>query len=186
MTKCLPRIHIGVNTLLLFAFLLVFDRSLTILIPLAAALLHELGHISVMLLCGVSVRRIDITLFGAEISGGCLDNAKKAARIAIYSAGAAVNLLSGCIGEALGLRFFADCSFALAAVNLLPIKTLDGGCIVNTIFEDVGCGQFIIELLSALSLFVLWLAAAYVLLLCGGNLSLMAFIAYLFVTLYLD
>ena len=43
----------------------------------------------------------------------------------------------------------------------------------------------IIRLLSGLSLFLLWLAASYLLLLSGGNLSLLMLIVYLFVTIYL-
>ena len=186
MTRCLPRVRVGANTLLLLAFLAIFDRSLAVLVPLAAALLHELGHIAVMLSCGVAVRRIDIGLFGAEISGDSIEGARKVVRIAVYAAGAAANLATGLIAELLGFEFFADCSYALAAVNLLPIKTLDGGCIVSTLLCDLTHGRIIAELLSGLSLFLLWLAASYLLLLCGGNLSLLAFMIYLFVTIYLS
>ncbi len=175
MTRRLPRVRVSANTLLLIAFLAIFDRGFTLLVPLLAALLHELGHIVVMLCCGIEIRQIKVSLFGAEISGADVEGTGRAAQIAVYAAGAAVNLVCGLIAECFGFGFFAGCSYALAAVNLLPIETLDGGCIIAAI----------IRLLSGLSLFLLWLAASYLLLLSGGNLSLLMLIVYLFVTIYL-
>lgn len=177
--------RVSANTLLLIAFLAIFDRRFTLLVPLLAALLHELGHIAVMLCCKIGIRRINLSLFGAEISGADVECAGRAAQIAVYAAGAAANLVCGFVAERFGFGFFADCSYALAAVNLLPIETLDGGCIVAAMFSDCKYGHIIIRLLSGLSLFLLWLAASYLLLLYGGNLSLLMLIVYLFVTIYL-
>lgn len=147
--------------------------------------MHELGHIAVMLCCKIRIRRINLSLFGAEISGADVECAGRAAQIAVYAAGAAANLVCGLVAERFGFGFFADCSYALAAVNLLPIETLDGGCIVAAMLSDCKYGHIIIRLFSGLSLFLLWLAASYLLLLSGGNLSLLMLIVYLFVTIYL-
>ena len=177
--------RVSANTLLLIAFLAIFDRRFTLLVPLLAALLHELGHIVVMLCLKIEIRQVSFSLFGAEISGADIGSAGRAAQIAVYAAGAAANLVCGLVAECFGFGFFADCSYALAAVNLLPIETLDGGCIVAAVFSDCKYGHIIIRLLSGLSLFLLWLAASYLLLLSGGNLSLLMLIVYLFVTIYL-
>ena len=185
MTRRLPRVRVSANTLLLIAFLAIFDRGFTLLVPLLAALLHELGHIAVMLCCNIGIRRINLSLFGAEISGADIGSAGRAAQIAVYAAGAAANLVCGLVAECFGFGFFADCSYALAAVNLLPIETLDGGCIVAAMLSDCKYGHIIIRLFSGLSLFLLWLASSYLLLLYGGNLSLLMLIVYLFVTIYL-
>lgn len=185
MTRRLPRVRVSANTLLLIAFLAIFDRGFTLLVPLLAALLHELGHIAVMLCCNIGIRRINLSLFGAEISGADIGSAGRAAQIAVYAAGAAANLVCGLVAECFGFGFFAGCSYALAAVNLLPIQTLDGGCIVAAMLSDCKYGHIIIRLFSGLSLFLLWLAASYLLLLSGGNLSLLMLIVYLFVTIYL-
>lgn len=184
-TRRLPRVRVSANTLLLVAFLAIFDRGFTLIVPLLAALLHELGHIVVMLCCGIEIRQIKVSLFGAEISGADVERAGRAAQIAVYAAGAAANLVCGLVAECFGFGFFADCSYALAAVNLLPIETLDGGCIVAAVFSNCKYGHIIIRLLSGLSLFLLWLASSYLLLLYGGNLSLLMLIVYLFVTIYL-
>ena len=71
------------------------------------------------------------------------------------------------------------------SIDLHVRETLDGGCIVAAVFSDCKYGHIIIRLLSGLSLFILWLAASYLLLLYGGNLSLLMLIVYLFVTIYL-
>lgn len=185
MTRRLPRVRVSANTLLLIAFLAIFDRGFTLLVPLLAALLHELGHIVVMLCCGIEIRQIKVSLFGAEISGADVERAGRAAQIAVYTAGAAANLVCGTCRRGARIRVFAGCSYALAAVNLLPIETLDGGCIVAAVFSNCKYGHIIIHLFSGLSLFLLWLASSYLLLLYGGNLSLLMLIVYLFVTIYL-
>ena len=184
-TRRLPRVRVSANTLLLIAFLAIFDRGFTLLVPLLAALLHELGHIVVMLCLKIEIRQVSLSLFGAEISGADIGSAGRAAQIAVYAAGAAANLVCGLVAECFGFGFFADCSYALAAVNLLPIQTLDGGCIVAAVFSNCKYGHIIMHLFSGLSLFLLWLASSYLLLLYGGNLSLLMLIVYLFVTIYL-
>lgn len=63
MTRRLPRVRVSANTLLLVAFLAIFDRGFTLIVPLLAALMHELGHIVVMLCCGIEIRQIKVSLF---------------------------------------------------------------------------------------------------------------------------
>lgn len=87
----------------------------------------------------------------------------------------------------LGGKFFAACSFALAVLNLLPIRTLDGGCIFETICVRLFpiYADTVVDIVSGTFIFILWLISVYLLLLAGGNISLMLFCMYMFVTLYL-
>ncbi len=185
-----PKVRVHAATVLLIACLVMLDGTFMALVPICAVLCHELGHIFVMRLLGVFVGEIEVTLFGAEIRS-VPRMLNTAGEIAVYSAGAAANILTAgavyflFLGE--WATLFVICSLSLAVFNLLPIKTLDGGCI----FEAV-CQRFASQLADKLSsavstatLLVLWLAAVYLLLLCGGNLSLMLFCIYMFVNLYL-
>ena len=103
---------------------------------------------------------------------------------AVYLAGPLINLICGAVAAAVGWDIFAICSFALAAVNLLPIRTLDGGNALSLLLSDIPCGERIVPITSAVCVFLLWLASVCMLLLCGGNLSLLAFVVCVFAELY--
>ena len=148
------------------------------------------GALAAMLLFGIPVREIDITPLGAVIRTA--PAAPNACRDAIvHLAGPAVNLLCaawlllpGCTPA---MQIFAISSLALALFNLLPIRSLDGGCAAAILLAFIAPthAQIIGELLSAASLAALWLTAGYLLLLCGGNLSLFVICVFLFAELYL-
>lgn len=170
--------------------LILLDKSLLSLLALGAALTHELGHIITMLILGTRVSEIEITFFGAEIRTGAASQGTLKS-IAIFASGAAANILSAVIVYALPSApfealFFAGASASLAAVNLLPIRTLDGGCILEAMLVPVmpKNAPLILDIISALTLGILWLTAVYLLLIANGNLSLMLFCMYLFVTLF--
>ena len=184
----LPRIAVAPNTLVLLLFIGLADRSLLLLIPAAAALCHETGHIIVMLALGIEVRRVEITLFGAEIRSLPYPKPGLVGQAAVYFGGAAANLLTGTLALLCRSGFFAACSFALAAVNLLPIRTLDGGQILEVLLIRLcpGRADRIMDITSLIFIMLLWLASAYIILLCQGNLSLLLFSAYMFVTLFLS
>ncbi len=190
-TKKPPRLIIRPATVIFFSLLILLDKSALSFLPLAAALCHELGHLAVMLMLGVPVRQVELTVFGAEIRTSHMA-VGAAGAAAIYAAGAVANLLSAvgvlCIRPpTLEAEFFVVCSISLAFLNLLPIRTLDGGCILEIIVSHIAPSHMtvIVDVISSAALFFLWIAAVHLILVCGGNLSLMLFCLYLFVTLYL-
>ena len=191
MQKKLPRLIVRPATVILCVTLTALEGSVLALVPFLASLFHELGHLALMFVLGVRVDEVELTVFGAEIrtlpmTVGC------AAQVAVYASGAVANLLSSAVvlaafGRTFGARFFAACSVSLALLNLLPIRTLDGGCVLETLLSRLAPihSDTVFAAISGITLFVLWLGAAYLLLVCGGNLSLMLFCAYLFITLYM-
>lgn len=185
------KIRIRPPTVLFFALLILLDRSALSLIPIAAALCHELGHLIVMRAVKMDVREVEITMFGAEIRAPAYTKSELS-RAAVFAAGGVANIISAAIVAASGIEnayaeFFVACSLSLAFVNLLPVRSLDGGCILEALLTHFvpNAAYQITSVVSAVSLAVLWLVAVYVLLVCGGNLSLLLFCAYLFAQLFL-
>ena len=180
-----PRIRVRLSAALLFLFWIAVDRSVISLLPIAAAVLHECGHIAAMTALGMPVGEIEISVFGAEIKSLMLNGAGAIKRCLVYLAGPLTNIISGLLTLGAEDMTFAVCSFALAAVNLLPIRTLDGGCALFAALSRFRCADRVLDITSGVGVFTLWLAAVYFLLLCGGNLSLLAFVFCLFAELYL-
>ena len=150
------------------------------LITLFAAALHEFGHIAAIKLCGGRLQKIRLTLSGAEIDAA-LWQLCRGSRAFVYSAGALMNLLTGALGLWLGLNSFAAASFAIGIVNLLPVRMLDGGCLLA---ELIGHESRALDVLTGVIIFALWLCAV-ILLLFTGSMSLWVFASYLFANVYL-
>ena len=120
------RVEISAGAILLWAVLFYLDEDGLVPLCLLSCALHELGHLLVLRLLGVRVRRLSITAVGAEMEtdrplsyGG---------EILAALAGPLVNLV-------LALTFcrfsrgwvFAGLNLALCCFNLLPVGRLDGG-----------------------------------------------------------
>ena len=96
---------------------------------LAAAAVHELGHIAAAKLMRIGISSITLLPLGADISFSRMRSYRE--EFVTASAGAAVNLVTAIFCMPLARSEFADLfvtsNIALAVMNLLPIKTLDGG-----------------------------------------------------------
>ncbi len=170
-------------------FLSFADGSGESFMTLLAAFLHELGHIAVMLLLGIGIRRITVTPLGFEIDPGraCKSFYEE---IAVSLAGCAVNFLmfvafrrsEGPIG------ILGETSLLLGIMNILPIRCLDGGealsAFLNLFFlpdkaERIG------QAVSFVSLLVMWVPAVYIFLATGYNYSLFIMSVWLFCRIFL-
>lgn len=118
--------------LLLAAWLNYLDRQGIVPLALLSCTLHELGHLLVLLLLGVRVRRLSITAVGAEME---IDRSLSyGGEVLAALAGPLVNL-------ALALTFcrfsrgwvFAGLNLALCCFNLLPVGRLDGGRVLRCV-----------------------------------------------------
>lgn len=96
---------------------------------LLGMLLHELGHLLVLRVCGVAVRGIRIGISGAVIESGCSSYGKE---FLCAAAGPAVNILLAAV-VLRAVPVFAMVNTALAAVNLLPLYPLDGGRMLRSV-----------------------------------------------------
>lgn len=165
---------------------LVLSSSYYAFIPIIAAAIHELGHILCAKLFNVKLSGFELGIFGARISTGH-SLASYSKELAISSAGPLANLIcadiTAIICKTSGTSnkicdIFILSSLCLGIINLLPIKTFDGGRIFSSLlshFLSVSAVEIILDIFSFLSLFFIWSVSLYLLLRTSASLSLFIF-----------
>lgn len=112
-------------------------------IGLAACIWHELGHLAVMKIMGISVKKV--VFYGAGIkivTDRQLEYARFGIGFAVLIAGSAANFTAAaalyrCIS--MDIRLFAAVNLVIGAFNLLPLQNLDGGKIIILLIRSL-CG----------------------------------------------
>lgn len=177
----------GIPELFLLALVFILgggDRYASIL---AAAAIHELGHIIAAAILGVRMK-----LCRSGIAGVCL----------VYDFSVVSHLreaviclsgpLAGIIVFFLGYRngavsYFAAASLGLTVFNLMPISFLDGGCALYAILSAFFMPETvwpICRTLSVIFTILMWITAVMLLLQMNGDISLMAAAVYLLYRLF--
>ncbi len=98
---------------------------------LAACIWHELGHLMVMAICGITAKRI--LFYGAGIKilpdkQFCFTDF--GTEFLVLIAGSAANFLAAFLmagSEIMEIKLFSAINMAIGAFNLLPLQYLDGG-----------------------------------------------------------
>jgi len=127
------RVRISVGFCLLLAWFSLANGGALLLSVLGAAAVHEMGHCLALWSCGGRVRCLRLSVFGAVMETDCrrLSYGKE---IAALLAGPAANLVGAF--TAAGLRtewgdVFTGANLALCLFNLLPVRPLDGGRVLE-------------------------------------------------------
>ncbi len=164
------------------------------MIALAAAALHELGHIFAARVRKIELSSLSLDIFGARIGTGARLNSYLD-EIVLCAAGPISNFIFAAAVLASPLRdneyilFFAASSIALGALNLLPIKSFDGGRILSCVLARM-CGvelsERIVFALSFISCFSLWCFSVYLMIRVGASLSLFVFSVSLFARIFVS
>ncbi|MEE0835613.1 MAG: hypothetical protein U0M08_04325 [Clostridia bacterium] len=158
---------------------------------LAAAAVHELGHIAAAKLMRIGISTITLLPLGADISFSRMRSYRE--ELVTASAGAAFNLVIAVFCLPLAKSEFANLfvtsNIALAVINLLPIKTLDGGGTLKSVLlicfpQDTA--DRISSFISSLFLLTLWLLSVFLMLSSDGGFSLFALCSAIFISVYLD
>lgn len=188
----MPKIKISLFSVVWFAVLLLSDTPY--LLPmLFAVLLHELGHLLCAVILKIRIRRFNMSMLGARFeTEGKLSYTDE---FLLAMAGP----LFGSLGFLLTVRYalkyssvpfcadfllpFSMISLELTLFNLIPLSTLDGG----RMLESLLCKTFsldvanrILKITSFLTLFCLWLFSVYMLLKITSGLSMFVFCSILF------
>ena len=132
--------QISVPFAVMFAFLLVTDKTGFMSASLLAVVLHEIGHLIWMKKCRTAPKSVKMSLGGVLMVGSAFCTAKESISIAL--AGPIVNFLFTVVFYSLGVYFdnvllaaFGVVQFLVGAINLLPVKGLDGGTVLTVLLE---------------------------------------------------
>ena len=203
------KVYFGIGGVLMIAATLVSDSAAVIAVYAAAAALHEGGHLLAARIMGIAVDEIRFGFSGVRIvTGERLLSYKKEFLLAfcgplinltVFFAILAYFLLRGEFGEAYAATekfflfgeptckgvfgFLALSSLLQAAMNLLPIKSFDGGRMLYCLtarFLGIGAAEITVTVLSALCALFLWTLALYLMLRVAGGLGIFVFAACIF------
>ena len=167
------------------------------LIPVLAAVIHEIGHLTFAFLFSIPINRIELNLFGAIIETPPLACSYKQ-EVIFAAAGPLANLISAATVGCTVFYFpsiknnstilFIAASLIFACINLLPASSFDGGRILKCILLlkfSPNAAISILEWLSLLCIFILWSISVYFIVRTGSYLSLFVFSGALFSKIFL-
>lgn len=187
------KIRISTSAVLVIAAMFYADFSIYTALVLISAFLHEAGHLIAMKIFGVEIYSITVLPFGAVIRSDASSlSYRREATVAL--SGAAVNLacaascgISFLFINNIHIMFFGICNLFLAAVNLIPVKSLDGARALEAIlymYIPIHKVRDCMESVSYFSFVVLTVAALVLLSATGCNFSLVIMCVYLFICVY--
>lgn len=185
--------RISLFAVLAFAAAMAADCSVFTVLIFAAAFVHEAGHLVCLKASGVNIYGITILPFGAVIRSDAekLTYRKEAwAALAGPLAGLCAAAVSGVLFWVFRdpyTLFFAAANLTLSFVNLVPVRTLDGGRALEALAfsrmpfekaesfaENVSYGAFVFLTFASLGLLAF----------TGCNFSLVIFCVCLFISAY--
>ena len=184
-------VRLKASALAIWVCFFAFDPSLYTLLLFLAILLHEMGHLFALFLCGTERVTLTFSFFGAELSaGGEMLGYRQQFWVSL--GGILCNLATAFLPlivfpNETGALFFAVASLCLAFLNLVPIKGLDGGRALEAILlckKEPETVERMQKKVTSVCLCGLFLLSLYVLLVSGFNFSLLLFTLYLSLSIF--
>ncbi len=181
------RFRIQPMAFVLLLWMLLTDRGGIALMTLAAAILHEAGHVAAAALMHVPLKDLHLDFLGARlnVSGRVLSYGEEwllcaAGPLTSLTLAVLVCPLWRMCGYAVT---FSCASLILGILNLLPIRTFDGGRMLESLlcsFFSVRTSRQVMHGCTFTFLFLLWAISVYFLLRANDGLSLLCFSMSLF------
>ena len=187
MSFCIGKIRfcIGYEVVAAITAILLIDRENRVIVCILAAILHEGGHLIVMLLCRVQVRGVRIRLFDILIEAD--EPGSFLADVCITLGGPGMNLLLAGVFVKIA-PIFCYANLAMGLFNLLPAVSLDGGRLLTVLvarrYGELVAGR-VLRIVSFIILVPLMTAGILFLFRSGYNYSLLAISLYLLAVLLL-
>lgn len=131
------RLKIDFSFFAVVALFLFLDSSGFGMSALLACGLHELSHLAVMTVFGISPEVVFFYGAGIRITSSRTEYAKTPARVLILSAGCAANFAAAAMFRISGNYPAAAINLFTGIFNLLPIGELDGAALLKTLFIKI-------------------------------------------------
>lgn len=131
------KIQLDFSFFAVLAFCFFLDSNNILLMSFAACVIHEAGHLVVMLFYNINIRTLCFYGAGIKLSS-CCEYADFKKRIAILLAGSTTNLIICMLSLCLNLYSFAAINLVTGFFNLLSVGDLDGRQIVSAVSEHYG------------------------------------------------
>jgi len=168
----LMRLRLKPIWVVLLLLLLLYDHG-ELLPFLAAAAVHECGHLGAARLIGVKTRQLSTISTGLQLTFAT-ESLSYGREIWILAGGSLAGLCS--LGFVDSGSAYYTCALGLNLVNLLPIGGLDGGgilhCLLHHILEGDRADRWC-RTVSLLFSIVFWLAGVWIVLRVRPNISWM-------------
>lgn len=189
------KIKISFFSVLMITSLLLTQKYYALL-PLLVAFLHECGHLAAARIKHITIKSLDIGIFGARINldGGVYSYSDE---IWVCLGGPLVNLFCADAAAIIvrlfdihsdAMALFILSSVSLGIINLLPINSFDGGRILFGIIakkKPLSFAEKTLKISSFICLFFLWIISVYLLLKTSASISLFVFSLSLFATIFM-
>ncbi len=152
------------------ALFLFLDESGMGLSALAACGLHELSHLIVMIIFGISADEITFYGAGIRITSLQTDERGGAVRVLILLAGCAANFAAAALFWRIGIFSAAAINLCTGIFNLLPLGELDGAALLKILFIKICKPENVDKFMKAAAV-LSGLAVAVAVFLLGGGVS---------------
>lgn len=166
----------------LLLWMLLTDRGGIALMTLTAAILHEIGHVAAAAMMRIPLGELRFDFLGARlnVSGRVLSYGEE---WLLCAAGPLTSLLLAVLVSPLwsvsGYAVTFSCaSLILGGLNLLPIRTFDGGRMLESALSaclSARTAQRVMHICTFFFLFLIWAVSVYFLLRANDGLSLLCF-----------
>ena len=175
-------------TFLLFILVCIFTgRAYYPLSVLSAVFIHETGHMLTAKAVGIPLWDVRYTPFGIRMRFD-ISTAGTVSAVAVYLSGSLVSIICGAVTlhftspHSRAVFAFALISLTLGLINLMPVRGLDGGCILEhllsaKLYPDTAYRA--VKAVSDVFVFFFWFCALYVSLNEGINVSMITLSVYL-------
>lgn len=155
-----------------WAIFCLLDSEQVLPIFLLAAVIHELGHLLAIRLCGGTVKQIVLSASGVVIQQGTVLCRWKS--LCISAAGPLAGLLAAICFALFGNAEIVGANLILSCLNLLPILPLDGGCMLYYLIEGwFPAAEMVLQWLSFFFAVMLTAFGGVFLFLTGRNAALL-------------
>ena len=150
--------------IVVITFMLVIDKSYYCILSILFALLHELGHILIILLKNLRVSKIKFGIINIDMiyDNSSFLNINYKDEFLIYISGPFVNfvlylmfIFVYCVNNIYIFKIMAYQNFFLGIINLLPIESLDGYKILSLVLSrkfDINTCEKILNIISIIFL----------------------------------